>query len=263
VTLEPLSRPSAGGRAEAVPPASSGGRVEIGWAVLLAAAIPVVYVLVAYASMRLALDWFPPIDWRHDTDPDWVLPVALFAPLVLVAVATRFVTGRATAGLRGWHWALSGLLASLLLVLTWRRWVDGAAASAGQVALGVGVFFAFIGPGLWLGGWCRGSLLRARAARETARLTSYPVLDRLMGAWFPPDYDSEGETVVEIVGAFRAVTPPDERAALRAEIASFIAAHPDDLEQAFESTFRPGVSAAACSGSTRAFLDAIDSQLEA
>jgi hypothetical protein len=46
----------------------SGAAAAIGWAMLVAAAIPILYVLLAYAALRLALELFPPIDSRHDTD---------------------------------------------------------------------------------------------------------------------------------------------------------------------------------------------------
>jgi hypothetical protein len=92
---------------------------------------------------------------------------------------------------------------------------------------------------------------------------AYPALADLIGAWFHQDYDIEGETIPEIVGAFRAVTTPVERATVRADIARFIAEHPQDLDEAFESTFRPGVIPSAFSGSTRGFLDDIDGVLSA
>lgn len=237
----------------------------LGRTALVAAAISALYLVLAYGSLRLSFEWFPPRDWRHDTDPTWVLPIALYAPLVLAAAAVRVVTGRMTAAFSGRQWALSALLASLLMMVFWRRWLSDGVIDLVQGALGVGVFFAFIGPGLWLGGWCRTSLLRTRGAREPLRPTAhaYPMLEQLMAACFHQDYDVEGETVAEVVAAFRIATPPDQRARLRAEIAAFIAAYPDDLDRAFESTFRPHVIVAAFSGSTLEFLRDVDEQLEA
>ena len=92
-------------------------------------------------------------------------------------------------------------------------------------------------------------------------LDAYPALANLIGAWFHQDYDIEGETIPEIIGGFRAVTTPAERAMVRADIARFVASHPDDLEQAFERTFRPGIIPSAFSGSTRAFLNDVDGVL--
>lgn len=36
----------------------------------------------------------------------------------------------------------------------------------------------------------------------------YPQLADLISGWFHQDYDIEGETVAEVISAFRAVTPP-------------------------------------------------------
>jgi hypothetical protein len=83
---------------------------------------------------------------------------------------------------------------------------------------------------------------------------TYPRLANLMGAWFHQDYDIEGETVEEIVSAYRAVTPADHLQQLRAEIDGFVAEHPHDLMESFEATFRPDVDVAVFSGSVRAFL---------
>jgi hypothetical protein len=86
---------------------------------------------------------------------------------------------------------------------------------------------------------------------------NYPRLADLIGGWFHQDYDIEGETVAEIIDAFRAVTPPDEQAALRAEISAFLAEHSDRLDEDFEAIFHPDIIPSALSGSTRAFLKEI------
>jgi hypothetical protein len=77
---------------------------------------------------------------------------------------------------------------------------------------------------------------------------AYPALADLIGAWFHQDYDIEGETMPEIMAAFRAVMTPAEQALASTDIARFVAEHPDDLDEAFESTFRPGVIPSAFSG---------------
>jgi len=92
---------------------------------------------------------------------------------------------------------------------------------------------------------------------------AYPALADLIGAWFHQDFDIEGETIPEIIAAFRAVTTPAERALVSSDIARFVAEHPHDLEEAFQSTFRPGVIPSAFSGSARGFLDDINSALTA
>lgn len=85
----------------------------------------------------------------------------------------------------------------------------------------------------------------------------YPRLADLIGGWFHQDYDIEGETVAEVIGAFRAVTPADQQVALRADISAFLAEHSETMEEDFETIFQPDVTPSALSGSTRAFLEEI------
>jgi hypothetical protein len=85
-------------------------------------------------------------------------------------------------------------------------------------------------------------------------LEAYPKLAKLISAWFHQDFDLEGETVGEVIAAFRAVTPVVEQAALRGEIMRFLAEHMENTDDAFEATFQPGVIPSVLSGSTRAFL---------
>jgi hypothetical protein len=89
----------------------------------------------------------------------------------------------------------------------------------------------------------------------------YPGIVDLMSSWFHQDHDIAGNTLAEIVAAFRAVTPAPQRAALRAEILQFVKQHREDLEREFESTFRPEVIPSAMAGSTRAFLEQISDLL--
>lgn len=89
----------------------------------------------------------------------------------------------------------------------------------------------------------------------------YPRLADLLGGWFHQDYDIEGETVAEVIGAFRAVTPPDEQAALRTDISAFLTEHSETIEEDFETIFQPDVTPSALSGSTRAFLEEIQALL--
>jgi len=101
----------------------------------------------------------------------------------------------------------------------------------------------------------------SRTVETLMSADAYPALADLIGAWFHQDYDIEGETIPEIIAGFRAVTSSPERALVRADIERFVAEHPSDLEDAFESVFRPGVMPSAFSGSTRAFLDDINDAL--
>ncbi len=85
----------------------------------------------------------------------------------------------------------------------------------------------------------------------------YPRLADLLGGWFHQDYDIEGDSVAEVIGAFRAVTPADQQAVLRAEISAFLNEHSETMEEDFERIFHPDITPSAFSGSTRAFLEEI------
>lgn len=86
---------------------------------------------------------------------------------------------------------------------------------------------------------------------------AYTALSDFMGGWFHQDFDIEGNTVSEVLDAFRAVTPPEEQAKLKSDIQRFLDDHPNDLDSAFEETFKPDIIASAFSGSVRAFLEEI------
>jgi hypothetical protein len=86
---------------------------------------------------------------------------------------------------------------------------------------------------------------------------AYTALSRFLGGWFHQDFDIEGNTVPEVLDAFRAVTPPEELAKLKSDIQRFLDEHPNDLDSAFEETFKPDIIASALSGSTRGFLEEI------
>jgi hypothetical protein len=84
---------------------------------------------------------------------------------------------------------------------------------------------------------------------------AYTALSQFLGGWFHQDFDIEGNTVPEVLDAFRAVTPPEEQAKLKSDIQRFLDDHPNDLDSAFEETFKPDIIASALSGSTRGFLE--------
>jgi hypothetical protein len=86
---------------------------------------------------------------------------------------------------------------------------------------------------------------------------AYTALSQFLGGWFHQDFDIEGNTVPEVLDAFRAVTPPEEQAKLKSDIQRFLDEHPSDLDSAFEETFKPDIIASALSGSTRGFLEEI------
>lgn len=91
---------------------------------------------------------------------------------------------------------------------------------------------------------------------------AYTALSQFLGGWFHQDFDIEGNTVPEVLDAFRAVTPPEEQAKLKSDIQRFLDEHPNDLDSAFEETFEPDIIASALSGSTRGFLEEIRDLLD-
>lgn len=87
--------------------------------------------------------------------------------------------------------------------------------------------------------------------------TGYPELETLMGGWFHQDFDLDGgETLEEIVGAYRAVTPPGSRRALVDEIQRFLAGA-KDVEVEFGERFKPDVTPTGFAPTTRRFLERI------
>jgi hypothetical protein len=88
---------------------------------------------------------------------------------------------------------------------------------------------------------------------------AYPNLSDLMGAWFHQDFDIEGNTVVEVVEAYKRVTPPATQTAVREDITKFLNDHADDVDGSFERIFNPDIIPSVLSGSTRGFLDEIRS----
>jgi hypothetical protein len=91
---------------------------------------------------------------------------------------------------------------------------------------------------------------------------SYTALSNFMGGWFHQDFDIEGNSVAEILEAFRAVTPANEQRKLKSDIQRFLDEHPSDLDSAFEETFKPDIIPSALSGTTRAFLEEIRDLLD-
>lgn len=88
-------------------------------------------------------------------------------------------------------------------------------------------------------------------------IAKYSAIAEFMGGWFHQDFDLEGGTVSEVMNSFRVMTPIADQMKLKSEIGRFLDEHPDDLDEAFEATFRPDVIPSALSGSTRAFLEEV------
>jgi hypothetical protein len=67
--------------------------------------------------------------------------------------------------------------------------------------------------------------------------------------------------VEEIMAEFVKVTPKEQRATLDVEIAQLLEKHPDDLDEFFERRFQPEIIASEFSGSTRGFLEEIQTAI--
>jgi hypothetical protein len=86
-------------------------------------------------------------------------------------------------------------------------------------------------------------------------MASYPELETLIGGWFHQDFDINGNTLEEVVAAYRAVTPAHQQRALAGEIRRFL--DDEDVETAFEQRFKPDVSPSGFAPTTREFLQRI------
>ena len=89
----------------------------------------------------------------------------------------------------------------------------------------------------------------------------YAQLENLMGGWFHQDFDVNGNTLEEIMSAYLAVTPIDQRRQLAGDIERFIG-ESGDIDVRFQETFHPDVSPTGFAPTTRAFLDKIVSLLD-
>jgi hypothetical protein len=89
-------------------------------------------------------------------------------------------------------------------------------------------------------------------------MADYPEMESLIGGWFHQDFDINGESLDEIVAAYRAVTPQDQQRALAAELRRYLAEE-SDVERDFEQRFRPDVSPTGFTPTTREFLEKIAS----
>lgn len=84
---------------------------------------------------------------------------------------------------------------------------------------------------------------------------SYPQLDSLIGGWFHQDFDLEGDTLEEIVAAYKTVHSREDWEGTRAEILRFLEGRDDtQVKEDFVRLFQPGVDAEAWGMSTRQWL---------
>lgn len=91
-----------------------------------------------------------------------------------------------------------------------------------------------------------------------------PLLDNLMKVFFGQDMDLFGDSVAAVLDAYVDTSGPDDRAALRREIAAFAAAQPAAaLDAAFEARWGDDFAPARWDLDAAAFLAAVDARLAA
>ena len=89
----------------------------------------------------------------------------------------------------------------------------------------------------------------------------YPLLNHLIGGWFHQDFDVDGETIEDVVTAYKAATSPEDVRGVKAEIRRFVEQSGDTIDDRFESLFHPDIDPAGWGLTTRAWLDRIHDAL--
>ena len=89
----------------------------------------------------------------------------------------------------------------------------------------------------------------------------FPELASFIGGWFHQDFDINGDSLEEVVAAFkaesdRALIPP-----LVHDIDAFLATGDDGMQARFDAYFKPDIITTAFRPSTREFLEAIRDEL--
>jgi hypothetical protein len=92
-------------------------------------------------------------------------------------------------------------------------------------------------------------------------MSDYPQLETLMGGWFHQDFDINGDTLEEIIAAYRGVTPVDQQRSLATEIERFLS-QAGDVDSEFQRRFKPDVSPTGFAPTIRLFLTSIASLLD-
>jgi CdiI immunity protein len=93
---------------------------------------------------------------------------------------------------------------------------------------------------------------------ENPYIESFPYLDALVGGWFHQDFDLEGDTLEEVVAAFKKSSPSEDWLGTKADIKRFLRTREEhEINADFVRLFQPGVDPVAWSGSTQNWLTAI------
>lgn len=89
----------------------------------------------------------------------------------------------------------------------------------------------------------------------TEHSESYPRLASLIGGWFHQDFDLAGDTLEEIVAAYKKVHSSKDWNGARAEFAKFLQGRGDaQVRKDFVRLFQPGIDVEAWGTSTRQWL---------
>jgi len=89
----------------------------------------------------------------------------------------------------------------------------------------------------------------------TLYLDSFPYLDALIGGWFHQDFDLAGDTLEEVVAAYKKSNPPEDWLGTEADIKRFLRTRDEDqIEGDFVRLFTPGVEPAGWDMTTREWL---------
>src|SRR5256885_8765439 len=86
----------------------------------------------------------------------------------------------------------------------------------------------------------------------------YPYLDALVGGWFHQDFDTDGDSLEELIAAYRAKAPPDDIPGTKADIRRFLRQTPaSKMHDEFLRLFEPGVDPRRWAPSTAQWLSRV------
>ncbi len=88
-------------------------------------------------------------------------------------------------------------------------------------------------------------------------IKDYPELTALLSGWFHQDFDIVGETLEEILGAFKASCLAEERRSLMLDISRFLKIGDDVIDKEFNRIFNPDIEPTGFATTTRTFLEEI------
>jgi contact-dependent growth inhibition (CDI) system CdiI-like immunity protein len=92
---------------------------------------------------------------------------------------------------------------------------------------------------------------------------SFPYLDSLIGGWFHQDLDIYGDTLDEVIAAYRQGAPVEDWMGVRADIHRFLRLHKEDqLTEQFGKTFHHEVDPELWEMTTRQWLLKVDELLQ-